>query len=154
MRNSILKLKRGALSGIFLTVFAVLAFAETQTEHHSTETPPKAAQEHSKKDTKTTPAKADAKVKKKKLEPWEAWDKYREQMITISRQLGVTCTHCHDARNYRESTKKTFQVAKNHMEMVDMINERFKYSFSDKVDCYMCHKGQAKPEFKEPKEKI
>ena len=100
------------------------------------------------------PQKAPIKAKSKELEPWQAWDKYREQMITISRQLGVTCTHCHDTRNYRDASKKTHQIAKSHLEMVDMINEKYKNSFSDKVDCYMCHKGQAKPEFKEKKAKF
>jgi hypothetical protein len=99
-------------------------------------------------------AKEAAKKPSKGLQPWEAWDKYREQMITISRQLGVTCTHCHDTRNYRDASKKTHEIAKNHMEMVDMINAKYKNSFSEKVDCYMCHKGVAKPEFIEKKEKF
>jgi hypothetical protein len=95
-----------------------------------------------------------SKTGKKQLEPWEAWEKYREEMIVISRQLGVTCVYCHDSRNYRDSSKKTHQIAKAHMEMVDMINDKFKNSFSAKIDCYSCHKGVAKPEYKEKPGKI
>src|SRR5690606_30677423 len=90
----------------------------------------------------------EASKKASKLEPWEAWEKYREPMAIISRQLGVTCTHCHDRRNYRDASKKAHIIAKSHMEMVDMINDKYKNSFSAKIDCYVCHKGKAKPEFK------
>ncbi len=98
--------------------------------------------------------KAPKAAEKASLEPWEAWEKYREPMAIISRQLGVTCVHCHNTRNYRDSSKKTHAIAKSHMEMVDTINEKYKNSFSAKIDCYVCHKGQAKPKFLEEKVKL
>lgn len=129
-----LKLKRTAMITVLLCLFAFYVNAEM----------PK-----SKKVANTKAA-----VKGKALEPWEAWDKFRPQMLTISRQLGVTCIYCHDSKNYRDASKPTHQIAKAHMEMVDMINEKFKNSFSDKIDCYSCHKGVARPEFKEKKAKF
>lgn len=138
MKTSTIKLKRTAAICLFLGLFAVLVHAESNKK----EAAQKSVQEAAKK------------AKNLKLEPWEAWDKYRDQMIVISRQLGVTCTHCHDTKNYRDNSKKTHQIAKAHMEMVDMINEKYKHSFSEKVDCYMCHKGTAKPDYKEKKDKF
>lgn len=146
MKTSMIKLKRTAAICLFLGLFAVLVHAESQKEAHKQEAAKKAAQK--------SVQEAAKKVKKLQLEPWEAWDKYRDQMITISRQLGVTCTHCHDTKNYRDASKRTHQIAKAHMEMVDMINEKYKQSFSEKVDCYMCHKGVVKPDFKEKKDKF
>lgn len=96
----------------------------------------------------------DEEVKKADMKPWEAWDKYRAQMITISRQLGVTCNYCHNTRNYRDKSNPKWKVAKAHIQMVDLLNSQFKHTFSDKVDCYMCHKGVAKPEFKEKKDRF
>lgn len=146
MKSTTQKLKRTAAICALLSLFALLVHAESknqsQKQAHKQEAAQKSLQDASKK------------AQNMKLEPWEAWDKYREQMITISRQLGVTCTHCHDSRNYRDASKKTHQIAKAHMEMVDMINEKYKHSFSAQVDCYMCHKGVAKPEFKEKTDKF
>lgn len=161
-----LKLKRTAMITALLCLFTFYVNAQSQAvqsqgtqpqkAESKTEITVKAVQEHSKK---APPAKVIAKATsskpaKKPLEPWEAWDKFRPQMLEISRQLGVTCIHCHDSRNYRDSSKPTHKIAKAHMEMVDMINEKYKDSFSAKVDCYMCHKGVSKPEFKERKEKF
>ncbi len=83
-----------------------------------------------------------------KAKPWESWDKYRARMIQISEQLGVTGTFFHQPKNYRDSSKKEHQIAKKHMEMVDLLQKQFKDSTNDKVDCLICHRGQAKIEFK------
>lgn len=90
------------------------------------------------------PTDEDLNPKNEKGKPWESWDKYRKQMIEISEQLGVTCTYCHQPRNYRDSSKREFQIAKKHMEMVELLKSQFKDSMNSKVDCYLCHKGQAK----------
>jgi hypothetical protein len=138
MGNTIRKLKRTAAISLLLCSIGSYVHAESKKEPAKAETPLKEA----------------SKKPAKELQPWEAWDKYRPQMLTISRQLGVTCTHCHDSRNYRDASKKTHEIAKSHMELVDMINAKYKNSFSEKVDCYMCHKGVARPEFIEKKEKF
>ncbi len=141
MKSTTQKLKRTAAICLLLGLFALVIEAQSQNSAQKAPAKAKAAGSDSKKPTQ------------KQLEPWEAWEKYREQMIVISRQLGVTCVHCHDSKNYRDASKKAHQVAKAHMEMVDMINDKFKNTFSAKVDCYSCHKGVAKPEFKEKSEK-
>ena len=91
----------------------------------------------------------EAAPKGKDYKPWEAWDKFSPQMNILSRQLGVTCNHCHNTKNYRDQSNPNWKIGKKHIEIVDMLNDKYKTAFSEKVDCYMCHKGTAKPEFKE-----
>ncbi len=83
-----------------------------------------------------------------KGKPWESWDRYRKQMIEISEQLGVTCTYCHLPKNYKDNSKREFQIAKKHIEMVELLKNQFKETLNNKMDCYLCHKGQAKIEAK------
>ncbi len=76
----------------------------------------------------------------------------REQMIVMSRQLGVTCVYCHNLKNLKSSEKKTFKIAKNHMDVVTWINTKgFQPPSVGKVDCYACHRGKAVPDYKEHK---
>jgi hypothetical protein len=77
---------------------------------------------------------------------------YREYMVTISRQLGVTCETCHNTANFSSSEKKTFKVAKDHIRITqNLIDNGFDgQSGHPKADCYMCHRGQLKPAYKEP----
>ena len=74
----------------------------------------------------------------------------RQYMFEISGQLGVTCQYCHDVNNFRSSQKLPFKIAKDHMRVTQMLNER---GFKGKpaVTCYMCHKGTAKPDYLPPK---
>ena len=74
--------------------------------------------------------------------------KIRESMVNISRQLGVTCTHCHDVHDFRKSDMPTHKMARSHLEIVAKLNENAS-SLGGKVDCYMCHRGIAKPDFRE-----
>lgn len=76
----------------------------------------------------------------------------REQMMIISRQLGVNCTACHNLKNFASAEKKEFGVAKEHMKLTQLLIDagmdgREK---SPKADCYMCHRGLLKPAYKEP----
>src|ERR1043166_8736279 len=50
--------------------------------------------------------------------------KTREYMIEISRQMGVTCNYCHDVKNFRDSSMKTWKVSKEHMRIVDILNHQ------------------------------
>ena len=75
----------------------------------------------------------------------------RDSMITMSRQLGVTCTTCHDQTNFRSAKKHEYQVAKNHMKTTQLLidsgfdgKER-----RPKADCFMCHRGKLKPDYVE-----
>lgn len=74
----------------------------------------------------------------------------RQYMVTISRQLGVTCTECHNMKNLADSSMKSFQVAKDHMKIVELL----KTSGMDgkngpEASCYMCHQGNTKINYKE-----
>lgn len=75
----------------------------------------------------------------------------RAIMFTISRQLGVTCTTCHETENFRENKKSEFKVALEHMKITQtLIDKGFDGKKGPKADCYMCHRGQLKPSYKEP----
>ncbi len=74
--------------------------------------------------------------------------KNREYMIEISRQLGVTCNACHDVKNFRNTSMKAWRTAKEHMNIVDLLNSRG-FTKGPRVDCYMCHRGKAIPDYKE-----
>jgi hypothetical protein len=78
-------------------------------------------------------------------------DQIREQMITISRELGVTCTECHRVTNFKDSAKKTFQVGREHMKLTQMLKENgFDGKKGPEATCYMCHRGRLIPDYKEP----
>lgn len=77
--------------------------------------------------------------------------KMREEMVSISRQLGVTCTHCHNPANFRSAEKKTFGIAKEHMKLVRVINGPHGLGGKPKIDCYACHRGEARYVYQEPK---
>ncbi len=77
----------------------------------------------------------------------------RARMVEWSRQIGVTCTHCHNVQNFKSFEKPAMQVAQAHSRWVQLLNREGAYKITNrpgiKVDCYMCHKGQPVPDFKE-----
>ncbi|MGE3974865.1 MAG: photosynthetic reaction center cytochrome c subunit family protein [Bdellovibrionales bacterium] len=75
----------------------------------------------------------------------------RDYMIKISRQLGVTCAYCHNVNNFKDKSMATYKVSAEHIHMVEMLNAKtFAARNGPKADCYMCHKGKAVPDYKEP----
>ena len=74
--------------------------------------------------------------------------KKREEMLVISRQLSVTCAYCHDVNNFRSSKMRTHKISLDHMRIVDLLNKKG-FRGKPKVDCYFCHRGKAKPDYKE-----
>lgn len=77
-------------------------------------------------------------------------DQMREQMIVISRQLGVTCTTCHNTDNFKSDKKDAFKIGKEHMRLTQvLIDNGMNGKTGPKADCYMCHRGQLKPDYKE-----
>lgn len=80
----------------------------------------------------------------------------KETMIHWSRQLGVTCIHCHNLDNFKDDSKPTFKVSFKHFQMVkvlqeEVFSERDKgNSLKVKVDCYFCHRGKELPDYIEP----
>lgn len=78
-------------------------------------------------------------------------NKIRQDMIVISRQLGVTCTECHNVQNFASDEKKSFKVAKDHMRITETLRSSgFDGKKGPEVSCYMCHQGKLRPEYKEP----
>lgn len=77
----------------------------------------------------------------------------REEMITISRELGVTCTECHNVQNFREGSKKSFKIGKEHMKLTQMLKDNgFDGKNGPTSTCFMCHRGKLMPDYKEPTE--
>ena len=77
---------------------------------------------------------------------------YREYMVTISRQLGVTCAACHDTGNFTSDIKIPFKLAKDHMRLVQVLIDGGMdgQKGHPKADCYLCHRGKLHPDYKEP----
>jgi hypothetical protein len=69
----------------------------------------------------------------------------RQNMIEISKQLGVTCTHCHDAKNFKSTALPTWKVAKDHIRVTQLLNSSQGFNGAPKVDCYTCHRGEIRP---------
>ncbi|MBS1970877.1 MAG: hypothetical protein JSU04_11245 [Bdellovibrionales bacterium] len=81
-------------------------------------------------------------------------DKVRQDMIVISRQLGVTCSECHNVQNFTSDEKKSFKVAKDHMRIVETLRTSgFDGKKGPEASCYMCHQGELRPDYKETVEK-
>lgn len=83
-------------------------------------------------------------------------EEVRETMKQWSRQLGVTCTHCHNLDNFKDDAKPFFKISLKHKQMVKVLQEEV-FSERDKgnvlkvkVDCYMCHRGKEIPAYLEP----
>lgn len=78
-------------------------------------------------------------------------EKIRDDMVVISRQLGVTCTECHNVSNFASGDKKSFKVGKDHMKLTQMLKDNgFDGKKGPMASCYMCHRGKLIPEYKEP----
>jgi hypothetical protein len=74
--------------------------------------------------------------------------RHRDYMVEISRHLGVTCTHCHDVKNFKKNKMPNWITAKQHIEVVESLNnENLKKLGIKKADCYLCHRGKAKPDY-------
>lgn len=78
-------------------------------------------------------------------------EKIREEMVTISRELGVTCSECHKVTNFSDNSKKTFKVGLDHMKLTQMLRENgMDGKKGPTATCYMCHRGKLKPDYLEP----
>lgn len=123
-----------ALTGVLITVTSLHLLAEDITSSHQ-----KMTHKNSDKVKDQTLLKA---MKDSDIQQ-------RQYMIEISRQLGVTCTYCHDLKDFKKADKPAHKVSKTHIEVVKTLNDKYSGQIGHKVDCYMCHRGQAKPDYKE-----
>ncbi len=75
----------------------------------------------------------------------------RENMIRISRELGVTCNACHNVQNFTLDDKKAYKVSKEHMKITQMLKDKgFDGKNGPEATCFMCHRGKLVPAYKEP----
>ncbi len=76
----------------------------------------------------------------------------REEMLQISKELGVTCTTCHLTKNYKDNAKKAFKVALDHMRAVELLKDQgFDGKKYEEATCYFCHRGNLRPNMTPPK---
>lgn len=75
-------------------------------------------------------------------------------MNAWSRALGVSCGHCHLTGDFSSDEKNKKQVAREMVEMGNMINGKLKtipgLSTKAVVNCITCHRGETKPAIKMP----
>lgn len=78
-------------------------------------------------------------------------EEMRQAMIVMSRQLGVTCTVCHNTENFKSDEKMPFKVAKDHIKLTQLLidNGMDGKSGHPKADCFMCHRGALSPDYRE-----
>lgn len=79
-------------------------------------------------------------------------EEIRKEMISISSQLGVTCTECHNVKNFKDDSKKSFKVSLKHLKMVELLklNGLSGNNSEPEASCFMCHKGKLRFKYKEP----
>ena len=69
----------------------------------------------------------------------------RIQMVQLSRELGVTCTECHSSKNWKDGSKATFKIAKDHIKTVEVLRSNgFNGKKYPEASCFMCHQGKLK----------
>ena len=77
-------------------------------------------------------------------------EKMREVMVVMSRQLGVTCTACHNTDDFKSDKIAAFKIAKEHMKITQLlIDNGMNGKSGPKADCYMCHRGELRPPYQE-----
>jgi hypothetical protein len=65
-------------------------------------------------------------------------------MQMFTKALGVDCAHCHVANEFEKDEKAAKQTARKMLRMVGSISREI-YKGPTPVNCYTCHRGQAKP---------
>jgi len=71
--------------------------------------------------------------------------------LGYSRSLGVTCTHCHDPKNFASNDKPEKRTARRMVRMVEKLNRELLPAAVEVegaepiVNCTTCHRGQKKP---------
>jgi hypothetical protein len=69
----------------------------------------------------------------------------RAQMVQLSRELNVTCTDCHSTKNWRDDSKRSFKIARDHLKTVEVLrNSGFDGQKYPEASCFLCHQGRLK----------
>lgn len=79
-------------------------------------------------------------------------EEIRQEMLVISRQLGVTCSECHNIKNFTDDSKKSYKISLKHLKMVELLkmNGLSGTNGEPEASCYTCHRGRIKFPHKEP----
>jgi hypothetical protein len=70
------------------------------------------------------------------------------KMFTVS--LGVQCSHCHTAEDWKSDAKPAKQTARKMMEMVRSTKPEYFDQSSPGISCWTCHRGLVSPERNAP----
>ena len=69
----------------------------------------------------------------------------RQEMARISKELGTTCTECHNLKNFKDDSKKSFKVAAEHMKLVALLRANgMDGKKAPEANCFVCHRGSMK----------
>lgn len=72
-------------------------------------------------------------------------EKIRIEMLQMSRELGVSCTECHLASNFKDPSKNQFKVALVHSKWVRVLKENgMDGKNNPEASCFTCHQGRLK----------
>lgn len=71
-------------------------------------------------------------------------DELKKTMKSMSKDLGVDCSFCHEEPNMEKDTNKK-KLAREMMQMTSDINKKYP-STMKKVTCFTCHRGKEEPE--------
>lgn len=73
-------------------------------------------------------------------------EKIRLAMVQISRELGTTCTECHNVNNFKDDAKPSFKTALKHLKIVSVMKANgMDGKQGPDANCFMCHRGELRP---------
>ena len=84
----------------------------------------------------------------------------KRYMKSISKDLGVKCTFCHDINDKSLDDNHHKIIAREMIKMQNNLNEQFFFQMSDsaskkeailQISCWTCHRGFATPDLVRPK---
>ena len=65
---------------------------------------------------------------------------------SVSPELGVKCSFCHDIKDFSSDAKEEKVTARNMLKMTTEMNQMYLTEKGIKqVTCYMCHRGKEEP---------
>lgn len=73
--------------------------------------------------------------------------KMREQMVQMSKELGVTCAYCHNPENFKDAKNKKFKIALEHLKITQLLNSEKAFNRKPLITCYSCHQGHAQYQY-------
>lgn len=67
-------------------------------------------------------------------------------MSVFAASLGVDCSHCHEIGAWAKDSKGPKQTARTMLTLFDEIPKYFEEARQPRLQCFMCHQGEIKPE--------